>query len=86
MNVHIGHIEINIDNSEHIAMTEHSEPRELTQEAQQRMQRLLLDLLAMDDLAREQGHSLVEILGRSARDQLGIDIKPALKAPPEKLP
>lgn len=50
---------------------------ELTQEQAQRLRGLLLDLIHMDRLAKEQGHSLVDVLTKCARDQFGIDIRPS---------
>lgn len=50
---------------------------ELSAEEAEAMKLLLLDLLHMNRRAEEQGHSLVEIIARAARDQFGIDIRPS---------
>ncbi|MBK8189091.1 MAG: hypothetical protein IPK79_01395 [Vampirovibrionales bacterium] len=72
------HVEINLDGVRQVTdRSTENDLEDLDEASAADMKQLLLDLLHMDRLARNQGHTLVEVLVKAARDQLGIDIRPA---------
>lgn len=74
-------IELNFD-QEFEPMTIDQDLNELSDIDANAMKALLLDLLAMDKNCRAHGHTLVEVLAKSAKDSFGIDIRPGVQVLP----
>ena len=61
------------------------EPQDVNQDEQDREDAvaLMMTLVAMDRLAKAEGHSVVEVLVKAAHTAFGINIRPADPVPDE---
>lgn len=70
------HIDTHQPQATELIVPDENALEELSEADALQMKTLLLDLLHMDRLARQHGHSLTDVLAKAARDQYGIDIRP----------